>query len=107
MGRHPFTRVRRPPERPRLLRSMLRVLCLPAALACGAVFADPGYCVVTTCSNPGARTMDVRYWTEASPGTALTRWPEVGLGWSVNSRWYTEVLASWITASDMPTTLSS
>lgn len=95
------------PERPRLLRSIFRVLCIPAALASGAALADPGYYVVTAYSDPGEMTIDFRYWTVASRGSALTKWPEVGLGWNVNARWYTEVIASWITASDTPTTLSS
>ncbi|EJE51276.1 hypothetical protein PMI14_04016 [Acidovorax sp. CF316] len=101
------------PHRPDLLErrllscSILRVLCIPAALAGGAAFADPGYYVVTAYSNPGVRTLDFRYWTVASRGSALAKWPEVGLGWNVNSRWYSAVIASWITASDMPTTLSS
>ncbi len=71
------------------------------------MFTDPGYYVVTTYGNPGMRTVEFRYWTVASRGSALAKWPEVGLGWNVNSRWYTEVIASWITASDMPTTLLS
>lgn len=95
------------PERPRLLRSILRVLCIPATLAGGAALAEPGYYVVTAYSDPGEMTIDFRYWTVASRGSALTKWPEVGLGWNVNARWYTEVIASWITASDTPTTLSS
>lgn len=87
--------------------SSLCTLCMGAALASGTALADPGYYVVTAYSNPGVRTVDVRYWTVASPGSALAKWPEVGLGWNVNSRWYTALIASWITASDMPTTLSS
>ena len=89
------------------LRPGLRALCMSAALACGTAAADPGYYVVTTYSNPGMKTVDFRYWTVSSRGSALAKWPEVGLGWNVNSRWYTAVIASWITASDMPTTLSS
>jgi len=94
-------------ERLPLARSLLRLLCGSAVLIGGAACADPGYYVVTAYSNPGLRTIDFRYWTVASRGSALTKWPEVGLGWNVNSRWYTEVIASWITASDSPTQLSS
>ncbi|MDH3461956.1 MAG: hypothetical protein OEM00_13505 [Burkholderiaceae bacterium] len=77
------------------------------ALYCAAAAGDPGYYVVTAYSNPGLRTADFRYWTVKQPGSAEVIWPEIGLGWNVNGRWYTEVLASYIGSSKFATRLST
>jgi len=79
------------------------LLLLPAA----AVAVDPGYYVVTAYDNAGVAAADFRYWTVRPPGEPTAIWPEAGLGYGVSSRWYTEVFASWIGASDMATRLSS
>lgn len=47
--------------------------------------ADPGYYVVTY-DNEGLRTVDLRYWTVKLGRQSEVLWPEVGLGWGVNSR---------------------
>lgn len=62
--------------------------------------ADPGYYVVTAYDNEGQRTLDMRYWTVKSPGSPAVLWPEVGVGYGVSSRWYTEVFASFIGTMD-------
>jgi hypothetical protein len=77
------------------------------ALALGAARADPGYYVVTAYSDPGVRTVDFRYWTVKRKGRPEMIWPEVGFGWNVNSRWHTELFASWIGSSQMATRLST
>lgn len=69
--------------------------------------ADPGYYVVTPYDDAGVRTIDVRYWTVRSPGEAATLWPEIGVGYGVNSRWTTEVYASFIGTLDTAQKLSS
>ena len=69
--------------------------------------ADPGYYVVTAYDNEGVRTIDTRYWTVKSPGSPATLWPEIGLGYGVNSRWYTELFASFIGNWDSAQKLSS
>lgn len=69
--------------------------------------ADPGYYVVTAYDNAGQRSIDFRYWTVALPHSAHVVWPEIGFGYGVNSRWYTELYASYITSSQMPTQLST
>ena len=76
------------------------LLCLSMAAASGAAVADPGYYVVTAYDNEGARTVDLRYWTVKSPGSPATLWPEIGLGYGVTSRWYTEFYASFIGTMD-------
>lgn len=77
-----------------------------AALACAA-HADPGYYVVTVYDNEGQTSADLRYWTVKHPDRPEVVWPEVGLGYGVTSRWSTELFASWIGSSQMPTQLSS
>lgn len=72
------------------------LLCLSLLTACGAAVADPGYYVVTAYDIEGMRTVDLRYWTVKSPGSPSQLWPEIGLGYGVTSRWYTELYASFI-----------
>jgi hypothetical protein len=76
--------------------SVLRRLLALAALCCGTAQAVPGYYVVTTYADPGLKTVDFRYWTVKFPGSPVAIWPEVGLGWNVNGRWYTELLLSYV-----------
>jgi hypothetical protein len=85
-----------------------RPLALAALLlSCAPAAADPGYYVVTVYDDPGMRTIDFRYWSVDRPGAQAVVWPEVGFGWNVNGRWYTELLASWIGSSTLPTRLST
>lgn len=58
--------------------------------------ADPGYYVVTVYDDPGAKTVDLRFWQVQRKGGRPVAWPEFGLGWNVNGRWYTEALASYV-----------
>lgn len=58
--------------------------------------ADPGYYVVTPHNRPGLGVVDLRYWTVKAPAEAEVVWPELGVGYGVNSRWSTLLLASWI-----------
>jgi len=69
--------------------------------------ADPGYYVVTPYDNEGVRVIDLRYWTVKPDGGTEVAWPEIGLGYGVNSRWTTEFLLSYIGSSQMPTRLST
>ena len=62
--------------------------------------ADPGYYVVTAYDNEGQRSIDFRYWTVKSPGSPAVLWPEVGIGYGVTSRWYTEIFGSFIGTMD-------
>ncbi|GGC73657.1 hypothetical protein [Undibacterium terreum] len=66
---------------------------------CAAVQAYPGYYVVTVYDNQGQKSIDFRYWTIKFPGRTETVWPELGVGYGVTSRWYTELYASYIGSS--------
>lgn len=73
--------------------------CVIAALAsCMALptRADPGYYLVSVYENEGQASVDFRYWTVKTPGGGETVWPEIGIGYGVTKRWYTEVYASMI-----------
>jgi len=85
----------------RLLALSLLVWCAAAARA------DPGYYVVTVYDNSGQGSVDLRYWTVKHPGSPEVIWPEIGLGYGVNSRWSTLLFASWIGSSQMATRLST
>lgn len=68
------------------------------AITSGSALANPGYYVVTVYDDPGLRSVDLRYWTVNPKRGDVITWPEAGLGWNVNGRWFTEVLASWVDA---------
>jgi hypothetical protein len=78
---------------------------LPAAAlllaACTAVRADPGYYVISAYTDPGVSTLDLRYWTTKARGQPEQVWPEIGIGHTVNSRWSTLLLASFVGPSDL------
>ncbi|HTD04974.1 hypothetical protein [Undibacterium sp.] len=80
---------------------MTKSLALAALLLmnCATALADPGYYVVTVYDNQGEKSIDFRYWTIKYPGRAETIWPELGFGYGVTSRWYTELYASYIGSS--------
>jgi hypothetical protein len=88
------------------MKRLVARACL-LAMACGAAHADPGYYVVTVYDNPGIRTLDFRYWTVTPAGGRTVYWPEVGFGWNVTGRWYSELLVSYIGSDTSPTTLST
>jgi hypothetical protein len=75
-------------------------LCLSLLGAGSTAFADPGYYVVTAYDNEGQRSIDLRYWTVKTPGSPATLWPEIGFGYGVTTRWYTEVYGSFIGTHD-------
>jgi hypothetical protein len=95
-------------SRQRALALKLKTAIAASALWAGAAAAaaDPGYYVVTVYSNPGVKTVDLRYWTVKPDAGHAVAWPEAGLAWNVTSRWYTELLASWIGSADFATRLN-
>ena len=74
----------------------------PVALA-GALMAlaplahaDPGYYLVSVYEDEGRTHIDYRYWTIKLDGAAEIVWPEIGIGFGVTKRWYTELFTSYI-----------
>jgi len=93
---------------PSLLRAFAVALACLGCAGAGAGVVNPGYYVVTVYDDPGVKTIDYRYWTvRANDASTTIVWPEVGLGWNVNGRWYTEILASWIDSSKFESRLET
>ncbi len=63
---------------------------------CAAAQAYPGYYLVSVYDNQGEKSLDFRYWTIKYPSRPATIWPELGIGYGVTSRWYTELFASYV-----------
>lgn len=82
---------------------------LPALLllAAASVSADPGYYVQTAYGEPGRLNLDLRYWTVKPNAGHAVLWPEIGLGYGINARWTTSLLASWVGLSSTAQRLSS
>ncbi|MCU6435145.1 hypothetical protein LPB67_15310 [Undibacterium sp. Jales W-56] len=74
---------------------------------CLSAQADPGYYVVTVYDNKDEKSLDYRYWTVKSAKGPEIIWPELGFGYGVNSRWYTELYASAIGTSKSDLKLST
>jgi len=67
-----------------------------AALAAATlVRAEAGYYVVMPYDQAGRVGAEFRYWTVKPPGEEATLWPELGVSYGVNTRWTTQLLASW------------
>jgi hypothetical protein len=91
-----------------IIKLAITLACGAIALACsGAARADPGYYVVTVYDDPGVRSVDFRYWSVQFPGGPTVKWPEIGIGWNPTGRWYTELLASYVTSANSPMQLST
>jgi hypothetical protein len=72
-----------------------------------AALAMPGYYIVPAYDVAGERSIDLRYWTVKPNGMPATIWPELGFGYGVNSRWFTELYASWVGSWDSGMRLES
>lgn len=72
------------------------LLALAAAALPPAAGAATGYYLVSTYDVEGQQSVDFKYWNaDLRPGPSVSS-PEIGYGYGVTSRWYTEVIASWI-----------
>jgi hypothetical protein len=81
----------------------MKKILIPAILACSTLavsaqqpaFAGTGYYLVSTYPTEGQRTIDFKYWNAKPNGEPPRSSPELGFGYTVNSRWYTELTAQW------------
>ena len=76
-------------------------------MAATAAHAEPGYYLVQAYDNAGEKAVDVRYWTVKPNGATAVIWPEIGFAYGVNSRWTTELYASWVGTWDDGTRLDT
>lgn len=88
-----------------MIRRLLSLLI--GLISVGPALADPGYYLLTPYSQAQQWALDLRYWTVKSPREQATLWPELGLRYGFDSRWTSEVLASFIGNSFRDQTLSS
>lgn len=91
----------------RLIRLTMASGMLAPLLLCAPAMAEPGYYLVTVYGNAGEKSIDYRYWTVKFPNQIETIWPELGIGYGVTERWYTEVFASYIGTSKSDLTLDT
>lgn len=94
---------------PRSLSRGYGGLLLSLLLFAGPAQADPGYYLVTVYEDVDRARIDYRYWTVAPKGGDEVVWPEIGIGYGVTPRWYTELFTSYIGSSfaqSQPSTLN-
>jgi hypothetical protein len=74
----------------------LKKLLVLAGLFPQAVFAATGYYMVTTYGVEGQASLDYKYWNAHYRNRPNVASPEIGVGYGVTSRWYTELMTQWI-----------
>jgi hypothetical protein len=77
------------------MKRQLLALVLAAALPQFASAAT-GYYLVSTYDVEGQKSVDFKYWNADYKRSSSVSSPELGFGYGVTSRWYTELSAVWI-----------
>ncbi|SFU86280.1 hypothetical protein [Pseudoduganella namucuonensis] len=73
----------------------MKKLIVLAALSPQFACAATGYYLVSTYDVEGQRSIDYKYWNADYKHSSSTSSPEIGYGYGVTSRWYTELYAVW------------
>jgi hypothetical protein len=84
------------------LRLLATTLLTCAGAMHGAAIADTGYYMVTTYDVEGQTSIDVKYWNARYRGVNVGA-PDLGIGYGVTGRWYTELYGTWVKVNDGPT----
>jgi len=79
---------------------MKKLLAVLAILVSPLALADTGYYLVSIYDVEGQASVDYKYWNAHYNGRTVAA-PEIGIGYGVTSRWYTEVSASWVKFNGM------
>lgn len=66
-----------------------------AAALCNSADAATGYYLVSVYSAENQISVDYKYWNARRNGSASLGSPELGIGYGVNSRWYSEVYGGY------------
>jgi len=74
---------------------MKRMLLALAALLPQIASAATGYYMVTVYDVEGQASVDYKYWNAHYKDRATRAMPELGFGYGVTSRWFTELTATW------------
>jgi hypothetical protein len=75
------------------MKKISLLTCSAMLSQCAA--AATGYYLVPVYSVEGQTSIDYKYWNAKSSGTPNLGAPEIGVGYGVTSRWYTEVSGSY------------
>jgi hypothetical protein len=75
------------------MKKIFLLICSAILSQCAA--AATGYYLVPVYSVEGQVSIDYKYWNAKSTNTPALGAPEIGVGYGVNSRWYTEVFAAY------------
>src|SRR5689334_915260 len=73
-----------------------KLLFALAALLPQIACAETGYYLVNVYDVEGQANVDYKYWNAHYKNRPTVAMPEIGLGYGVTSRWYTELSGSWI-----------
>jgi len=63
--------------------------------------ADTGYYMVSTYDVEGQASVDVKYWSARYSDKRVSA-PDIGIGYGVTSRWYTELYGTWVKVGNGP-----
>jgi hypothetical protein len=63
------------------------------------VWAETGYYLVSLYDVEGLAAIDFKYWNARYRGRTVAA-PELGIGYGVTSRWYTELSGTWLRRTD-------
>jgi hypothetical protein len=91
-------------KRKQTMKKIILLAC-SAAMAQSAAAAT-GYYLVTPYDVEGQTSIDYKYWSTHASGNAATASPEIGVGYGVSSRWYTELSASYFQSPTQGTSFS-
>lgn len=73
----------------------MKKLLVLATMLPQCVSAATGYYLVTTYDVAGQASIDYKYWNAHLRDFRVAK-PELGIGYGVTERWYTEVYGSWV-----------
>ena len=78
---------------------LLILACILGAACAPAARAETGYYLVSTYDVEGQASIDYKYWNAHTSGGTVAS-PEIGIGYGVTSRWYTEIYGQWLRVRD-------
>jgi hypothetical protein len=85
----------------KLNRLSLTLLALAGAAMPVTALADTGYYLVSTYDVQGQASIDFKYWNARYNGKTVAA-PDLGVGYGVTSRWYTELYGTWVKVGGNP-----
>lgn len=64
-------------------------------IAHAPAWASTGYYLVSTYGEEGEKTVDFKFWNVKTPDAPATRSPEIGFGYGVTKRWFSELYLTY------------